>query len=246
MWKKRLGLVMVVCMLFQPLEVIAKKSNYVYNSTYGQTAYEQAINGINYSYKLDICETEATVTTCVIGEWGTQKVETVIELQKLVADKWEYYAEWEEAKQGMRMFMEETCKVESGTYRIVVTFRLETEEIETISGVSNEMATGMDFNMDRELSQRTEILERFMSIRTRDKIFENPQEIAEPYIPGGSWCTDVCILGDVLYIDYRLGDIRYIIGYHSDGTVEKTVRAMGGDKIYTVWSDNKGVEVMDL
>ena len=241
MWKKSLGFVIAVCMLFQTINVSAKQTNNVHTIT--ELLNE---NGINYSYSLDIYERNVTVTSCIIGGWDTTEVETVMELQKLESGSWEYYTDWTNSEQGMRMSMKEQCQVEAGTYRVVVTFNLGNEKIKTISGVSNELATGMDLSMNAEIEQRTEILERFMSIRTRDKIFENPQEIAEPYIPGGSWCTDVCILGDVLYIDYRLGDIRYIIGYHSDGTVEKTVRAMGGDKIYTVWSDNKGVEVMDL
>ena len=246
MWKKRLVFVIVVCMLFQPLNVYAMKSNYVNDSTYGQTVYEQAENGINYSYNLDIFETEATVAACVIGKWGTQEVETVIELQKLVDDKWEYYNAWEDTEQGMRMSMAEKCKVESGTYRIVVTFYLMAEEIQIISEVSEEIATGMDLSLDAEEAQKTEIFERFMNVIVGDKIFENPQEIATPYIPGGSRCTDVCILGEVVYIDYRLNDIRYIVAYYSDGTIEKNVREMDGDKIYTVWSNKEGVEITDL
>lgn len=241
MWKKGLGLVLIVCMMFQPISVTAKQSDRVnlFNGLW-------TVNGINYSYNLDICEMDAKVTSCVIGGWGTNEVETVMELQKIVADNWEHYTAWTDSEQGMRMSMTEQCQVEPGTYRVVVTFNLGNEGIETISGVSNEIATGMDLSIDAEIRQTTEILERFMSVRTGDKIFENPQEIAESYIPGGSWCTDVCILGDVLYIDYRLNDIRYIVSYFSDGTVEKTVRAMDGDKIYTVWSNKEGVEITDL
>lgn len=241
MWKKGLGLFLIVCILFQPISVTAKQSNRV-NPVNGFWTE----NGINYSYSLDICEMNASVTSCVIGGWGTTEVETVMELQKLVAGNWEYYTAWADSEQGMRMSMKEQCRVMPGTYRVVVTFNFGNEGIETISGVSNEIATGMDLSIDAEIGQRTEILERFMSIRTGDKIFESPQEIAAPYIPGGSWCTDVCILGEVLYIDYRLNDIRYIVAYYSDGTIEKTVRAMDGDKIYTVWSDKEGVEITDL
>ena len=67
-----------------------------------------------------------------------------------------------------------------------------------------------------------------------------------PYIPEGAWCTDVSANEVVVCIDYRIDDIRYIVSYYSIGTVMKTVRAMDGDKIYTVWSDREGVEITDL
>lgn len=50
----------------------------------------------------------------------------------------------------------------------------------------------------------------------------------------------------MLYIDYRLDDVRYLIGYYRDGTVEKTVREMDGDVIYTLYSDREGVEQLRL
>lgn len=104
----------------------------------------------------------------------------------------------------------------------------------------------MDLSIETEVAQSSDIINEFMRTRTGDIIYDNPQEIAAAYIPEESWCTEVCRLGDVLYIDYRVGDIRYIVAYYSDGLVEKVVRNLNDDNIYSVYSNSDIVECMNL
>ena len=104
----------------------------------------------------------------------------------------------------------------------------------------------MDLSLTTEIAQAQVILNQFMRVRNGDVVFDNPQEVAAEYIPEGSWCTDVSRLGDVLYIDYRIDNVRYIVGYYSDGTVEKVVRDLESDNIYSVYSNTNVVECMNL
>lgn len=106
--------------------------------------------------------------------------------------------------------------------------------------------TEMDLSLTTEITQAQDVLNQFMRVRTGDVVFENPQEVAAEYIPEGSWCTDVSRLGDVIYIDYRIDNVRYIVGYYSDGTVEKVVRDLEDDNIYSVFSNKDTVECMNL
>lgn len=50
----------------------------------------------------------------------------------------------------------------------------------------------------------------------------------------------------MLYIDYRVDNIRYIVGYYNDGNIEKVARALGEDTIYSVYSNDERVETLDL
>lgn len=252
MWKKVLGLVVALLVLLQLINIFAAQKP-VERSTVLQKRdinieddTAQAGN-VNYSYCLEISGTEATVMSCVIGNWETEKIITILELQKAEDGNWVSCFQWMDSVRDMRMTMWEQCKVSTGTYRVLVTFILIGTKEEEFCCVSGEVATGMDFSLDTEMAQCAEILEKFMSDSgSGDIIFDNPQEIAEPYIPQGSQCTEVCILGDVLYIDYRLYNIRYIIGYYKDGRIEKTVRESGGNTIYTIWSDKEEIESMDI
>ena len=106
--------------------------------------------------------------------------------------------------------------------------------------------TEMDLSLETEIAQAQDVLNQFMRVRTGDIIYDNPQGVASEYIPEGSWCTDVSRLGDVLYIDYRIDTVRYIVGYYNDGTVEKVVRDLKSDNIYSVYSNTNVVECMNL
>ena len=136
--------------------------------------------------------------------------------------------------------------MEPGIYRLKITFYLRGDESGEVTTIGDEVVAGMDLGMERETAQAREIVQRFFGGEAGDVPYENPQETGQSYIPDGAWCTDVSRVGDVLYIDYRLDNVRYLIGYYRDGTVEKTVREMDSDVIYTLYSDREGVEQLRL
>lgn len=94
--------------------------------------------------------------------------------------------------------------------------------------------------LDTEMSQSQEILAHFFTTESV-KDTESMKFQAVDYIPSGAKCTDVSVIGEVVYLDYRINNIRYLVGYHRDGTVEKVVRELNGDKIYSVDSENPSV-----
>lgn len=241
MWRRKFALSLVLCVLLQPVSIFAGQINRT-EEAFAATA----CNGVNFSYNLVISETDAKITVCAIGGCGVEEMEAHVEMQKEGAQGWTGYADWRYVKQGMRLSGEEHCLVEPGVYRLKITFYLRGDESGEVTTIGDEVVAGMDLGLERETAQAREIVQRFLEGQTGDVTYENPQETGQAYIPDGAWCTDVSRVGDVLYIDYRLDDVRYLIGYYRDGTVEKTVREMDGDVIYTLYSDREGVEQLRL
>ncbi len=108
-----------------------------------------------------------------------------------------------------------------------------------------ELPEHMDFGLERELSQAEEVLEEFWK--------ENPSEgdpkldmaAAEKYVPEDAEMSEVFVNGSVVYLDYRLEGVRYIVAYVTDGTVRKSITEIGGDRVYSVSSDREEIEVID-
>lgn len=72
------------------------------------------------------------------------------------------------------------------------------------------------------------------------------QNRAREYIPTGAGCTDVSVIGEVVYIDYQLEGIRYLVAYYNDGSVEKVARPVGGDDMFSINSTSNVVEQVNL
>lgn len=102
----------------------------------------------------------------------------------------------------------------------------------------------IDLCLTEELAQAQAVLERFPLDGT-DRVYENPQEIGAPFVPEGALCTDVCTIGEVAYIDYRLDGVRYIAKYRKDGVVGITACIMTDpvEEVYSVYSDTGEVDV---
>ncbi len=113
-----------------------------------------------------------------------------------------------------------------------------------IFAVSTKNKPEMELSLDAEEALVADVLQQFMASRdtSEDITFDDPQSVASGYIPDGAVCTDVSILGSVVYFDYLLDDIRYIVGYHSDGTIEKTARKTDGDYVYSITSQSGKTE----
>ncbi len=111
-----------------------------------------------------------------------------------------------------------------------------------------QVPANIDLNINTEISQQQAVLNEFFSLRRNgdDVVFENPQAIAAEYIPGGSQCTAVSVIGTVVYINYILNDVRYNVAYYSDGTVEKVARAVDGNDIYSTNSVKNSIEYMNV
>lgn len=99
----------------------------------------------------------------------------------------------------------------------------------------------IDFDLSDEFAYVDEVLSVF---QPNDPdgfcVYPNPQEVAAPYIPDGAWCTEVCIIGYVVNIDYRIGNVRYIASYCNDGTVRMTSSVLADEiaYVYEITSDN--------
>ena len=102
----------------------------------------------------------------------------------------------------------------------------------------------IDLCLTEELTQAQAVLERF-PIDGTDRVYENPQEIGAPFIPEGAWCMDICTIGEVVSIDYRLDGVRYIVSYRKDGVVGITASLWTDpvEEVYSVYSDTGEVEV---
>lgn len=97
----------------------------------------------------------------------------------------------------------------------------------------------LDFSISKELAQADAVRQAFFS--SRDEAMNADcadvmEQQAQPYIPEGASCTELCVIGETVYIDYWLDDTRYLVAYYSDGTVEKGIRKVGSDDFYTVKS----------
>lgn len=66
------------------------------------------------------------------------------------------------------------------------------------------------------------------------------------YVPDGARILSVDCINNNLVVDYRLGDVRYIVTYLWNGTIEKTARKAGDDVIQQVSSSNGLIETVDL
>lgn len=241
MWRRKFALSLVLCVLLQPVSIFAGRINRT-EKAFAATA----CNGVNFSYNLVISETDAKITVGAIGGCGVEEMEAHVEMQKESAQGWTGCVDWRYVQQGMRLSGEEHCLVEPGIYRLKITFYLHGDESAQVTTTGDEVVAGMDLGLERETAQAWEVVQHFFDEKAGDVTYENPQETGQVYIPDGAWCTDVSRVGDVLYIDYRLDNVRYLIGYYRDETVEKTVREMDGDVIYTLYSDREGVEQLRL
>lgn len=99
----------------------------------------------------------------------------------------------------------------------------------------------LDLNIDNELSQREDVYNAF-EISADEVSSAGMLSMAGPYIPEGAICTDVSVDEAVIYIDYRLDNVRYIVAYYEDGTVEKTARETGSADIYSIDSNSYRIE----
>ncbi len=79
-----------------------------------------------------------------------------------------------------------------------------------------------DFDLSDEAAQLPQVLEAFPPRVTKD-VQTWPTSAAAPFIPEGAVCTEVSAIGQVVYIDYRYEDYRYLVAYKTDGTVEATI-----------------------
>lgn len=104
------------------------------------------------------------------------------------------------------------------------------------SAAAAEAQSEFDLSLDAEKALVADVLQQFTASRlaSEDVIYDDPQTVASNYIPDGAVCTDVSKIGSVVYFDYKLNNTRYIVGYHSDGAIEKTVRKMDDDNVYSV------------
>lgn len=96
----------------------------------------------------------------------------------------------------------------------------------------------LDFSLTDEIAQAASVRDEFLTTRNGTETFSSPQLMAEPYIPQGARCTDLSTIGDTVYIDYQLNNMRYIVAYYSDGTVQKGIRTIGSSDVYFVDSKN--------
>ncbi len=66
------------------------------------------------------------------------------------------------------------------------------------------------------------------------------------YVPDGARILSIDCINNNLVVDYRLGDVRYIVTYLWDGTIEKTARKTGSAVIQEASSSNGVIKTIDL
>lgn len=138
----------------------------------------------------------------------------------------------------MRKFMYHSKKVLS----TILSFAIISSTMHLTPVFAADKVSTISLDISKENVQKQEVLNKFMKTADEDIVFENPQTVAKAYIPEGSQCTEVSLIGEVLYIDYRINNVRYIVGYHRDGTVEKVARSMEEDTIYSINSSENRID----
>lgn len=110
-----------------------------------------------------------------------------------------------------------------------------------LQGVSS-----LDMTLTAELAQSSDVLCSFFTEDAQDVSDDDHWDVANQYLPAGARCMDVSVSGEVVYLDYELGGIRYIVAYYRDGTVEKVARPVGGNEMYAIDSVNNSVEITSV
>lgn len=107
------------------------------------------------------------------------------------------------------------------------------DEADNVFTVDEMRQFNMDFDLSDEILQADEVLSQFTPNDPDGfYVYSDPQSVAAQYIPEGAVCTDLCIIGYVVSIDYRIGDVRYIVAYCNDGTVRLTASLLGHEVRY--------------
>ena len=110
----------------------------------------------------------------------------------------------------------------------------------------NSWNTSVDLSLDTELTYK-DICVSFLKEHQNDEdSVYDPSAFPTDSIPEDAESVRISIADDVLYVEYRLQCDRYIIGYHLDGVVEKTVRPQHSDLIYYLDSTMTQPNVMDI
>ena len=102
--------------------------------------------------------------------------------------------------------------------------------------------TEPDMTLTSELSQSSAVISQFLLPKAKINQQSSLLTLSDNYIPTGANCTDVSVIGDAVYIDYQLNNIRYLVAYYKDGTVEKVAREIGDNEVYSIDSINNVVE----
>lgn len=92
----------------------------------------------------------------------------------------------------------------------------------------------LDLSIDREVSQSSAVRSALFNYETKENPATDMKEIAQAYVPEKAHITDLCTIGNTLYVDYQLNNVRYLIAYYSDGSVQKNIRANGSDDVYAI------------
>lgn len=112
--------------------------------------------------------------------------------------------------------------------------------------LNTESDNPMDMSIEQEKEQHKDVINRFLNDdEALQSVSDNLNQVAGDFIPEGSICTDVEVIGKVVYIDYRLQDVRYLVAYYEDGTVEKVARERNSDDIYSIDSKSNTIEHMN-
>ncbi len=76
----------------------------------------------------------------------------------------------------------------------------------------------IDMSIDREKEQHPAVLSRFMNNTQESFVMsEDLNQVARDFIPEDSSCKAIDVIGEVVYIDYTLEDVRYLVAYYAEG-----------------------------
>lgn len=106
--------------------------------------------------------------------------------------------------------------------------------------------SSLDMTLTAELAQSPDVLRSFFTEDAQAVSDDDYWNVAGEYLPAGARCMDVSVSGEVVYLDYELDEIRYIVAYYRDGRVEKVARPIEGDEMYAIDSVNNTVEIISV
>ncbi len=107
-----------------------------------------------------------------------------------------------------------------------------------LSGCAKNVSVlGNDDTMEIEAKQAETVLAAYYADGA-DIEYDNAQEKCRDFVPNGAEVLSLSAIQEVVYIDYMMQDVRYIVGYRTDGSIEKSMRK--GREIVTLIRDKNG------
>lgn len=120
-------------------------------------------------------------------------------------------------------------------------------------------STEIDMSLEYEEKQWEILLDQFMygkdAFLTDERLysvsesgsitFDNPEMVANDFVPSGSKCLGAYILEESVLLSYQLDNVNYIVQYSKE-RIDKAARELESDYAYSINSINKEIELINV